>query len=166
MWVRTGPRPDLTVDFRTETRHLEVVTLEMGPVEYLLLGFPGNEFKGDIAPALGRLIGNGTVRVIDLVFISKGPDGDVATFEFDQLESLAPFAALEGEAGGLVGPEDIAHAAAALEPNSSAALIVWEDTWATELAKAVREANGVILEGARIPHEVVQEALAELAAAG
>jgi Family of unknown function (DUF6325) len=136
--------------------------MDIGPVEYLVIGFPGNEFKGEIAPALGRLIGSGTVRIIDLVFISKGPQGEVVTFEFDELESLAPFAALDGEAGGLVGPEDIEHAAAALEPNSSAALLVWEDTWATELATAIRGANGVILEGARIPYEMVQEAFAEL----
>jgi hypothetical protein len=140
--------------------------MDIGPVEYLLIGFPGNEFKGDIAPALGRLVGNGTVRIIDLVFVSKGPDGDFAMFEFDELESLAPFAALDGQAGGLVGPDDIAHAAAALEPNSSAVLVVWEDTWATDLAKAVRDAHGVILEGARVPYELVREALADLASAG
>ncbi len=138
--------------------------MDIGPVEYLLIAFPGNQFKGDIAPALGKLIGSGIVRIIDLVFISKGPEGDVTTFEFDQLESLAPFAALDGEAGGLVGPDDIASAAEALEPNSSAALLVWEDTWATELAQAIRGANGVIVDGARIPREVVEEAMAELAA--
>lgn len=162
--MRTTPRSVFTV-IPADTGSLEVVALDIGPVEYLLIGFPGNEFKGEIAPALGRLIESGTVRIIDLVFISKGLDGDVVTFEFDQLESLAPFAALDGEAGGLVGPEDIAHAATALEPGCSAALLVWEDTWATELAKAVRDANGVILEGARIPYDLVQEALAELQAA-
>jgi Family of unknown function (DUF6325) len=137
----------------------------IGPVEYVILGFPGNHFKGEIVPALSKLIESQTVRIIDLVFILKDPDGNTAIFEFDQLEELAPFATLQGEAGGLVNEEDITYAADALEPNSSAALIVWEDTWATEFAQAVRNADGVILEGARIPYELVETALAELSAA-
>jgi hypothetical protein len=134
----------------------------IGPVEYILLGFPGNQFKGEIVPALGRLIESKTVRIIDLVFLGKDAEGNILTFEFDQLEELAPFADLEGEAGGFVNEEDVAYAATALEPNSSAALIVWEDTWATEFAEAVWNANGVVLEGGRIPHELVEQAFAEL----
>jgi hypothetical protein len=140
--------------------------VSIGPVEYILIGFPGNHFKGEIAPAIARLIESRTIRIIDLVFIGKDNDGNVAVFEFDQLDELAPFAALQGEAGGLVSDEDVAYAAAALEPDSSAALIVWEDTWATEFAEAVRKANGVVIEGARIPYELVDEALAALAEAG
>jgi hypothetical protein len=90
----------------------------------------------------------------------------VSTFEFDQLDELAPFAALDGEAGGLLTSEDIAYAGAGLAPNSSAALLVWEDTWATELAQAIRNANGVIAEGARIPHDLVEQALSEIESAG
>ncbi len=138
--------------------------MNIGPVEYLLIGFPGNKFTGEIAPALGRLIENNTVRVIDLVFVGKDADGNVTAFEFDQIEELAPFADLQGEAGGLLTEEDVAYAGAALEPNSSAALLVWEDTWATELATAIRNANGVVLEGARIPHDLVEQAMAELTA--
>src|SRR5262249_15439669 len=127
--------------------------------------FPGNKFTGEIVPALGRLIENRTVRIIDLVFIRKDADGNTTTLEFDQLDELAPFAALDGEVGGLVGPEDIAYAGARLPPNSSAALLVWEDTWATELAQAIRNADGVIIEGARIPHDLVEQAFSELATA-
>jgi hypothetical protein len=137
----------------------------IGPVEYILIEFPGNQFKGEIAPALGRLIENRTVRIIDLVFISKNSDGTVSAFEFDQLDELAPFAALDGEAGGLLTPQDIAYAGAGLQSNSSAALLVWEDTWATELAVAIRNANGVIVEGSRIPHDLVEQALSEIASA-
>jgi hypothetical protein len=139
--------------------------VSIGPVEYVLIEFPGNQFTGEIVPALGRLIENKTVRIVDLVFIRKDVDGTTTTLEFDQLDELAPFAALEGEAGGLVSKEDIAYAGAGLQPNSSAALIVWEDTWATELAQAIRNAHGVIVEGARIPHELVEQAFSELAAA-
>lgn len=139
--------------------------MNIGPVEYILIGFPGNKFTGEIAPALGRLIENKTVRIIDLVFVGKDADGNTTAFEFDQIEELAPFADLQGEAGGLLTEEDVAYAAAALEPNSSAALLVWEDTWATELATAIRNANGVVLEGARVPHDLVEQAMAELTAA-
>ena len=137
--------------------------MSIGPVEYIILGFPGNSFKGEIVPALAKLIENETVRIIDLVFILKHINGDIATFEFDQLDELAPYATLQGEVGGLVSQEDIDYAAHALEPNSSAALLVWEDTWATEFAEAVRNADGVVLEGARIPPDLVDAALAELA---
>lgn len=139
--------------------------MSIGPVEYILISFPGNEFTGEIAPALGRLIENETVRIVDLVFVSKDREGNVTVLEFDQLEELAPFAALQGEAGGLLGDEDVAYAAAALESNSSAMLIVWEDTWATELAEAIRNSHGVVVEGSRIPHDLIEQAMAELAAA-
>jgi hypothetical protein len=139
--------------------------VSIGPVEYLLIEFPGNKFTGEIVPALGRLIENRTVRIIDLVFIRKDADGTTTILEFDQLDEFAPFAALEGEAGGLVSKEDVAYAGAGLQPDSSAALLVWEDTWATELAQAIRNANGVVIEGARIPHDLVEQALSELATA-
>ena len=100
----------------------------VGPVEYIILGFPGNHFKSEIVPALAKLIDSGTVRIIDLVFILKDGDGNVTTFEFDQLEELAPFSTLEGEISGLINQEDVAYAADALEPNTSAAILMWEDT--------------------------------------
>jgi hypothetical protein len=138
--------------------------MSIGPVEYLIIGFPGNKFTGQIAPALCRLIGGGTIRIVDLVFVSKDEYGNASTFEFDQLEEMAPFADLQGEAGGLLSREDVTYAAAALEPNSSAALIIREDTWATEVAEAIRNANGTVIEGARVPHELVEQAMTELAA--
>jgi hypothetical protein len=142
-----------------------VPRVTIGPVEYILIEFPGNQFTGEIVPALGRLIENRTVRVIDLIFISKRADGTISTFEFDQLDELAPFAALDGEAGGILTNDDIAYAGAGLQPNSSAALLVWEDTWATELAVAIRKANGRIVQGSRIPHDLVEQALSEIASA-
>ena len=78
---------------------------------------------------------------------------------------MAPFASLPGEAGGLLTEEDVAYAAAALEPNSSAALLVWVDTWATELAEAIRVADDLAVEEARIPHDLAEQAMAQLAAA-
>jgi hypothetical protein len=136
--------------------------MTIGPVEYMILGFPGNQFTGDIAPELGKLIESGTIRILDLVFIGKDADGTVTAFEFDQREELAAFAGLDGEVGGVLSAEDIEYAADGLEPNSSAALLVWEDVWATPLVDALRASGGVLLEGSRIPHDLVEQAFAEL----
>jgi Family of unknown function (DUF6325) len=133
----------------------------LGPAEYMIVEFPGNQFRGDIVPAMANLIEKQTVRIIDLVFILKDGDGKVTTYEFDQIDELAPFGTLEGEVGGLVNQEDIDYVAEALHSNTSAAVLVWEDTWATELALAIRGAGGVVVEGARIPAELVDAALAE-----
>jgi hypothetical protein len=139
--------------------------MTIGPVEYMIVGFPGNRFTGEIAPELAKLVEAGTVRILDLIFVGKAADGTVTTFEFDQRDELAGFAAIDGEVGGLISTEDVEYAASLLEPNSSEALLVWEDVWATPLVEAMRRADGIVLEGARIPHELVQAAVDELAAA-
>ena len=140
--------------------------MSIGPVEYIIVGFPGNKFTGKVAPALADLIEKEYVRVLDLIFISKDADGNLESFEFEQLDDFAPHAdTIGGEHRGLLNPEDLEHAAEALEPNSSAALLVWEDLWAKDFVEAVRGADGVVLEGGRIPHELVEAALAELAEA-
>ncbi len=136
--------------------------MDIGPVEYLILGFPGNNFTGQIVPELAKLIDSGLVRIIDLTFITKDAAGHVDVVEYDAVEELAAFAGLDAEVGGILTDEDVAYAAQALEPNSSAALLIWEDTWATPFAVAVRNANGVILEGARIPREIIEEAIGAL----
>jgi hypothetical protein len=137
--------------------------MSIGPVEYVILGFPDNSFTGRIVPELAKLLDGGLVRLIDLTFISKDADGEVTVVEYDAVEELAAFAGLDAEVGGILTDDDVAHAALSLEPNTSAALLIWEDAWAAPFAEAVRDANGVILEGARIPHEVIQAALDDLA---
>ena len=139
--------------------------MAIGPVEYIIVGFPGNEFNGEIAPELVALVESGTIRILDLIFIGKDADGSVIAFEIDELDAAVGFDRLPGEVGGLISPADIEYAAAALEPDSSAALLIWEDVWATRFAEAVRNSNGILLEGARIPHELIAPALAELPAA-
>ncbi|WP_029288301.1 DUF6325 family protein [Cellulomonas sp. HZM] len=133
--------------------------MSVGPVQYVLIAFPGSRFTGEIVPALVDLVEHATIRVIDIVFMKKDVTGAVEVFEYDALEETAAFAHLPGEAGGVLGDDDIARAAADLEPGSSAVLIVWEDTWATELAVAIRDAGGVILAGERIPRDAVEAAL-------
>ena len=136
--------------------------MDIGPVEYIILGFPGNNFTGQIVPELNKLIDSGLVRIIDLTFITKDADGHVEAVEYDAVEELAEFAGLDAEVGGILNDEDVAHAALSLEPNSSAVLLIWEDAWAAPFAAAVRNANGVILEGARIPREIIEEVVGAL----
>jgi Family of unknown function (DUF6325) len=136
--------------------------MSIGPVEYLILGFPGNKFTGQIVPELAKLIDGGLIRIIDLTFIMKDAAGGVEVVEYDAVEELAAFAGLDAEVGGILTEEDIAYAAQSLEPNSSAALLIWEDTWASPFAAAVRNADGVILEGARVPREIIEQALGAL----
>lgn len=144
----------------------KVAKSALGPVEYLVVAFPENHFTGEIAHELGALVRNGVIHVLDLVFVTKDTEGDVRAFEVDELDRLAPFAAIEGEVGGLLSDEDVAHAAEALRPNTSAALVVWEDVWASPFAEALRAAGAVLVEGGRIPQDEIERALTSLPPAG
>jgi hypothetical protein len=133
---------------------------EIGPVDYMIVAFPGNEFRGEIAPALADLVDKGTIRIIDIAFVSKNEDGEMLALELTQLDPDVQ-AGLEKagvEVGGLLNDEDLKAAAEELEPNSSAALLVWENVWAREVAQAMRNAGGILLDFERLPHEVVQAA--------
>jgi hypothetical protein len=136
--------------------------MSIGPVEYLIIGFPGNKFNGDMVPALEKLVESGTIRIIDMLFITKDADGNVEGFEYEDHPDLAPYGDLTEELDGLLNDEDIEMAAEVLEPNSSAAFLVWEDLWAKEFAAAARAADGVILAGERIPHQIIEAAMAEV----
>jgi hypothetical protein len=130
---------------------------EIGPVEYMVVAFPGNKFKGEIAPELASLVESETIRIIDLTFVAKDANGEVATLEVSDLDPNVQ-SALEKMGAtptGLFNEDDLMAAAEELEPNSSAALLVWEDLWATRLAEAIRDAGGELFDLGRIPHEVV-----------
>jgi uncharacterized membrane protein len=133
---------------------------QIGPVDYALIAFPGNNFTGEIAPALADLVENDIVRIIDATFVIKDEDGNMGAFE---LTELAPdvqeaLAKLDIEVGGLFNEDDLADAADALPPNSSAMLLVWENVWARTVAQAMRDAGGELVDFQRIPHEIVQAA--------
>jgi Family of unknown function (DUF6325) len=140
--------------------------MSLGPVEYVIIGFPGSEFSGEIVPALADLVESGQIRIIDLVFVAKDDEGAIAVLEADEHEAVAVFSTLDGAVGDYLGLEDIEHAAAAIEPGSSAALLVWEDVWAAPFADAVRNSGGVLIEGGRIPVELMDEAEALASAHG
>jgi hypothetical protein len=133
---------------------------EIGPVDYLIVAFPGNRFQGEIAPALADLVDSGTIRIIDIAFVSKDESGDIGAFELTDLdpEVRQGLDNLGVEVTGLFNEDDLMAAAEELEPNSSAALLVWENVWAKDVAQAMRDAGGEVFDFVRLPHEVVQAA--------
>jgi hypothetical protein len=133
----------------------------MGPVDYLLVEFPGNDFKGEIVPALAELTQNGTIRIIDLLFIRKDEEGTITWQELTDLPgaNAAAFEDLDGEVNDLLNEDDIVREAKLLQPHSSAAVLVYENVWATRLRDAVVNAGGRLVDHARVPAAVVEEAL-------
>jgi hypothetical protein len=127
----------------------------------MVVAFPGNQFNGDVAPALKELIDSGTIRVIDLAFILKDADGNVVGAELEDAgsEVFQAFQSLTIERGGLLNDDDLVEIGDALDPNSSAAVLVWEDLWAKRFADAVADSGGVLVDIARIPRDVVQAAI-------
>jgi hypothetical protein len=136
---------------------------EMGPIDYLLVEWPGRQPNGEVAPHLVDLVDRGLIRIIDLAFITKEKDGSVSGLELADLGGeVAELAIFEGASSGLLSDEDIGEAAGALEPGTSAALLVFENTWAAPFAAAVRRSGGQLVASGRIP---VQDLLAVLDAA-
>jgi Family of unknown function (DUF6325) len=133
---------------------------EIGPVDYLIVAFPGNNFRGEIAPALAELVETGTIRIIDIAFVGKTAEGEVAAFELTELDPEVQKGLERAgiEVSGLFNEDDLAAAGEELEPNSSAALLVWENVWARKVAQAMRDAGGEVLDFERLPHDVVQSA--------
>lgn len=133
---------------------------EIGPVEYLIVAFPGNRFNGKIGPALADLVQAGTIRVIDIAFVGKDENGEVDAFEITDLDPEVQEAldSLGAEATGLFNEDDLIAAGEELDPDMSAALLVWENVWARGVAQAMRDSGGVLLDYDRVPHEVVQAA--------
>src|SRR6476646_3877010 len=144
-------------------RLIEGDFMEIGPVDVLEVAFPGNEFNGAILPALENLIASGTIRVLDLLFAYKTADGEVGSLELAGLTAqYGPlFASVDGDVpGGLLDAEDVAELTDVLEPNSSIAVICWENTWAAPFLSALEGSGAVVLDQARIPREAVLAALA------
>ena len=134
---------------------------ELGPVDYIVVEFPGSKFNGAIAPALADLVAAGTIRVLDLLVLKKNEDGSVEPFELSDLgdDELGDFRAFETELAMLLSEDDVMNIAAALEPGSSAAVLVWENTWAAPFASAVRKSGGQLVASGRIPIQAILAAI-------
>jgi len=136
--------------------------MSIGPVEILVISFPGNKFNGDVAPALAELVQTGLIRVIDLVFVAKDTVGDVVAVELSELddETGSAFRPHVEEPSGMLAEEDIEDLAADLAPGSSAAILLFEHVWATRFQKAVVDSGGELVAAIRIPKEAIDEVLA------
>ena len=136
--------------------------MSIGPVEILVISFPGNEFNGDVAPALAELVQTGLIRVIDLVFVAKDTAGDVVALELSELDddTSAAFRPHVEEPSGMLAEEDIDDLASDLAPGSSAAILLFEHVWATRFQNAVLDSGGELVASIRIPKEAIDEVLA------
>jgi hypothetical protein len=135
--------------------------MEIGPVEYLEVAFPGNEFNGDILPALQELVDNETIHILDLVIVTKNAHGEVTALELSELEGdvadrMRPLNIMGLD---LLSLQDITLLASDLDNNSTAALLVFENTWAARFASAVRDSGGFMIANDRLPHDVVEAAI-------
>ena len=127
---------------------------EIGPIDYVLVEWPGKQPTGEALPYLVDLVDRGLIRIIDLAFIAKGEDGSVAMLEIADLgDAVAEIAVFEGASSGLIHDDDIAQAGEVLEPGTSAALLVYENSWAAPFASAVRRSGGQLVASGRIPAE-------------
>ncbi|MFD9305676.1 DUF6325 family protein [Streptomyces sp. NPDC060048] len=135
----------------------------MGPVDYLVLEFPGNRMTGEGLPLLLDLVDRHVIRILDLSFVSKDTDGSVRALEIRDMDGdgQLDLAVFEGVSSGLLGEDDLQEAAAVLEPGNSAGVIVYENLWAAPLASALRRSGARMVAGGRIP---VEDLLASLEA--
>jgi hypothetical protein len=135
-----------------------------GPIDFVALEFKGNNFKGEIIPALVDLIAKKTIRVIDLVIVLKDKNGKVEIAELQQLtpDIIAVFDPLEKEVNAMIKEADAQMVGKNMENNSTAAVMLFENLWAVKFKEAVLNADGRLLMQERIPNEVVLEALEDL----
>ena len=142
--------------------------MSFGPIELLVISFPGNQFKGEIVPALADLIDKGIIRIIDIVFAMKDEEGNLSVAELSDLGDgqFAVFDPLVAEVTGLLSDDDIEQLSGALENNSSAGLMLFENVWAKQFVDAVRNAEGQLVLNERIPRTVIEEVLAARQAEG
>jgi hypothetical protein len=131
-------------------------SVELGPIDYLLVEWPGRQPNGEVAPYMIDLVERGLIRVLDLAFVAKDDDGTMSGLELADLgDGAAELEVFEGASSGLLSDDDLTEAAAALEPGTAAALLVYENTWAAPFAAAVRRSGGQLVASGRIPAEDV-----------
>lgn len=134
---------------------------ELGPVDWIVVEFPGSRFNGLIAPALRDLVERDLIRILDLLILKKDADGALDAFELSDLDEaeVGELRSLETELAMLLSEDDVQAVAAAIEPGSSAAVLVWENTWAVPFAAAVRGSGGQLVANGRIPTQALLAAV-------
>ncbi len=135
----------------------EVSLDELGPVDYLVVEFPAgaSSFTGEMAAELRTLADSGTIRVIDVLILSKDADGTVEATELSDIPELGELQAIETELAELLAADDVENLAAAMEPGSTAGVLIWENRWAAPFASAVRHSGGQLIADGRIPIQAI-----------
>lgn len=134
---------------------------ELGPVDWIVVEFPGSTFNGSIAPEITSLVDRGLVKILDLLILKKDADGGLEIAELSDVDEgeLGELRAFETELATLLSEEDVISAAEAIEPGSSAALLVWENLWAAPFGASVRHAGGQLVASGRIPVQALAAAI-------
>jgi hypothetical protein len=130
---------------------------QLGPVDYFVVEFPAgaSNFTGEMVEELIALVESGTIRVIDILVLTKNPDGSVEATELADIDGLGPLQAVEAELAELLAADDVEHLAAAMEPGSTAGVLVWENLWAAPFASAARRSGGQLIADGRIPIQAI-----------
>lgn len=133
----------------------------LGPVDWIVVEFPGSRFNGEIAPALADLVERDLIRVLDLLVLKKDADGTLEAFELGDLEEgeVGELRSHEKDLAMLLSEDDVNAVAAAIEPGSSAAVLVWENKWAAPFGTAVRRSGGQLVASGRIPVQAILAAI-------
>ncbi|WCB95169.1 hypothetical protein DSM104299_03912 [Baekduia alba] len=133
---------------------------EMGPIDYIILEWPAEPSGDEVVPLLLDLVDRGTIKILDITFVTKDADGAMTAVEVGDLgPSAAAFSAFDGATSGLIDDDDLADAASALEPGTAAAILVWENLWAAPVATALRRSGGQLVASGRIPVQAIVAAL-------
>src|SRR4051794_16356791 len=130
---------------------------QLGPVDYVVVEFPAGakNFTGEMAEELLKLVDTGTIRVVDVLILDKNDDGSVDVTEFSDVEQLGELRSVEAELAELLAADDVEHLAAAMEPGSTAGVLIWENLWAAPFAAAARRSGGQLIANGRIPIQAI-----------
>ena len=144
---------DMTTELAAQSTDLD----SLGPVDYIVVEFPAgaSNFTGEMAEELLALVDSGTIRVIDVLILTKNEDGTVDAMELSDIEQLGPLERVETQLAELLAEEDVAHLAAAMDPGSTAGVLIWENLWAAPFASAARRSGGQLIANGRIPIQAI-----------
>jgi Family of unknown function (DUF6325) len=144
---------DITIEAARESTDLD----SLGPVDYIVVEFPAGKsnFTGEMAKELLTLVDSGTIRVIDVLILTKNEDGTVDAMELSDIEELGELQAVEAQLAELLAADDVENLAAAMEPGSTAGVLIWENLWAAPFGSAVRRSGGQLIANGRIPIQAI-----------
>jgi uncharacterized protein DUF6325 len=144
-------------DMTTELTEQNVDLDSLGPVDYIIVEFPAGaaSFTGEMADELLALVESGTIRVVDVLILTKNEDGTVDAKELSEIDELGPLQAVEAQLAELLAEDDVEHLAAAMDPGSTAGVLIWENLWAARFASAARRSGGQLIASGRIPIQAI-----------